>query len=77
MPGSQIYFVWASDVTGSGSTGTSLRESLRDLGNIFPKKCFSCQSQLLDLDMNDLQLPHRSPIRKCNEQASPADLRRD
>ena len=40
MPGSQIYFVWASDVTGSGSTGTSLRESLRDLGNIFPKNAF-------------------------------------
>ncbi len=40
MPGSQIYFVWASDVTGTGSTGTSLRESLRDLGNIFPNNTF-------------------------------------
>jgi hypothetical protein len=40
MPGSQIYFIWASDVTGTGSTGTSLRDSLRDLGNIFPKNTF-------------------------------------
>jgi hypothetical protein len=40
LPGSQIYFVWASDVTGTGSTETSLRESLRDLGNIFPKNTF-------------------------------------
>jgi hypothetical protein len=40
MPGSQIYFVWASDVTGSGSSGSSLRESLRDLRNIFPKNTF-------------------------------------
>jgi hypothetical protein len=40
MPGSQIYFVWASDVTGYGSSGNSLRESLGDIWNIFPKNTF-------------------------------------
>jgi hypothetical protein len=40
MPGSQIYFVWASDVTGSSSSGGTLGESLRDLRNIFPNNTF-------------------------------------
>ena len=40
MAGSQIYFVWASDVTGYGSSGNSPRESLGDIWNIFPKNTF-------------------------------------
>jgi hypothetical protein len=40
MPGSQIYFVWASDVTGYGSSGSSLRESLGEIWSIFPKNTF-------------------------------------